>query len=175
MSYSTCLHAVVTSYFVNSMNQDFRALIEPNLQQIVTCVLQFATTPINPASTETFEKNLASATREMSRRIVGATYNQIETAAVEEAPKFIDYEATDYRRLNQATPNRHVSTLFGTITLWRHGYRPRDRDSSEAMIFPLEQTLGLMEGTTPALAERVGFYLAEAGATQSRVLEIPAR
>jgi hypothetical protein len=83
----------------------------------------------------------------------------------------VDYEATDYRRLGQATPNRHVASLFGTITLWRHGYRPSDRDSSEATIFPLEQTLGLMEGVTPALVERVGYYLAEAGSSQNRVLE----
>jgi hypothetical protein len=171
MSYSTCLHAVLASHVMGTMNQDFRALVESDLQQILACVLQFATAPITPASTAAFEQNLASATREMNRHLVSATYNQIEIAAAEQAPKFVDYEATNYRRLRQATPNRHVATLFGTITLWRHGYRPSDRDSAEATIFPLEQTLGLMEGATPALTERVGYYLAEAGATQSRVLD----
>lgn len=171
MSYSIYLHTVLTSQVIYSVSQDFRAQVEPDLQQILACIVQFATAPITPASTATFEKDLAAATREMSRHIVEATYNQIEAAASEQAPKFVDYEATDYRRIGQATPNRHVATLFGTVTLWRHGYRPSDRDSAEATIFPMEQSLGLMEGATPALAERVGFYLAEAGATQSRVLE----
>ncbi len=167
MSYSTCLHAVLASQVLNAINQDLRALLENDLQNILACVLQFATAPITPASTKALEQNLASTTREMNRHLVGT----LETAAAEQAPKFVDYESTNYRRLRQATPNRHVATLFGTITLWRHGYRPSDRDSAEATIFPLEQSLGLMEGATPALTERVGYYLAEAGATQSRVLE----
>jgi hypothetical protein len=153
------------------MNQDYRKLIEPDLQNIFGSVVQFMTQPITPASMASFEKNLESASRAMNCRVVEATLNQVETVSAEQASQFVDFEATEYRRIGQATPNRFVATLFGTITLWRYGYRPRDRDCAEATIFPLEQTLGLMEGATPALTERVGLYLAEAGATQQRVLE----
>lgn len=171
MSYSMCLTAVLTSFFVDAARQDLRELVEQDWQRILAAVLRFLGEPITPARMAEFEKSLQTAGREMNRRIVEAVCNQRESAAAEQAPKFVDYEATDYRRLNRATPNRHVATLFGTITLRRHGYRPSDRDSSEATIFPLEQTLGLMEGVTPALVERVGFYLAEAGSSQNRVLQ----
>ena len=171
MPYSMCLTAVLSNFFVGSVNQDVRKVAEQNLQEMVAAVLRFLCEPITPASMAAFEKGLESTAAEMNRRIVETVCNQLETAAAEQAPKFVDYEAADYRRLGQATPNRHVATLFGTITLWRHGYRPSDRDSSEATIFPLEQTLGLMEGATPALVERVGYYLAEAGSSQNRVLQ----
>ena len=169
--YSNCLQAILASCFVDSMSREYRTLIEPDIQNILGCVLQFASQPITPASTAAFEKNLEAAGREMNRRIEEKALNQIETASAEQAPKHVDHEDTDFRRLGRATPNRFVATLFGTITLWRYGYRPSDRDSAEATIFPLEQILGLMEGATPALTERVGLYLAEAGATQQRVLD----
>jgi hypothetical protein len=171
MSYSMCLTAVLTSFFVDAARQDLRELVEQDLQQVLAVVLRFLGGPITPASMAAFEKDLQTAGKEMNRRIVEAICNQREPVAAEQAPKFVDYEATDYRRIGRATPNRHVATLFGSITLWRHGYRPSDRDSSEATIFPLEQALGLMEGATPALVERVGFYLAEAGSSQNRVLQ----
>jgi len=171
MRYSMYLTAVLANCFGDSVNQDVRKVAEQEVREMVAVVLRFVCAPITPASMAALEQGLQSTAAEMNRQIVEMVCNQLETAAAEQAPKFVDYEATDYRRLHQATPNRHVATLFGTITLWRHGYRPSDRDSSEATIFPLEQTLGLMEGVTPALVERVGVYLAEAGSSQNRVLE----
>ena len=171
MSYSMCLTALATSFIVGAAEKDLRELVEQDLQTILAGVLRFLSGPITPATTATFEKELKSVSNEMNRRIVETVFNQLESAAAEQTPKFMDYEATDYRRIGQVTPNRHVATLFGTITLWRHGYRPSDRDSSEATIFPLEQTLGLMEGATPALVDRVGVYLAEGGSSQNRVLQ----
>ena len=54
------------------------------------------------------------------------------------------------------TPNRYLSTLFGTMTLWRYWYRP---EAGGTGIFPLEIQLGLECGlATPALAERVAQY-----------------
>ena len=80
------------------------------------------------------------------------------------------FEGSGYRRLNHKTPNRHVATLFGKITLWRFGYRDWQRDGGEPMLFPLERQLGLVGGASPALASAAGRYLAEAGATQGVVL-----
>ena len=50
-----------------------------------------------------------------------------------------------------------MATLFGKITLWRHGYRYVERDGGEPTIFPLEVQLGLVEGATPALASAAGW------------------
>lgn len=97
------------------------------------------------------------------------TYNQVEPT--QGTPPRVIYESGEYARLAQPTPNRHVSTLFGTITLWRHGYRYVDRTVSEPLIFPLEMRLGLIEGATPALAELTARAMAEAGVTQQAVLD----
>jgi hypothetical protein len=77
----------------------------------------------------------------------------------------VRFEGTEYRRLRTKTRQR-VDTLFGPIALWRHLYRPADRQSPEPALVPLARTLGLVANTTPALAEVTGRYLAEAGATQ---------
>jgi hypothetical protein len=86
-------------------------------------------------------------------------------------PHYLQYEAGQYRRLNRKTPNREVATLFGKMTLRRHGYRYVERDVAEPTIFPLEMQLGLVAGATPALADRAARALAETGATQQTVLE----
>ena len=101
--------------------------------------------------------------------MVEETYNQVEP--VQGVAARVVYESGEYARLNQPTPNRHVATLFGTIKLQRHGYRYVDRSVSEALIFPLEMCLGLVEGATPALAELTARAMAEAGATQQAVLD----
>jgi hypothetical protein len=75
------------------------------------------------------------------------------------------------RRLNEKTRNAHVATLFGTVELWRWPYRYWHRGVPEACLFPLEIELGLVHGTTPALVEAVGRYMAQAGATQQAVLD----
>lgn len=86
-------------------------------------------------------------------------------------PHDVEYQAGGYRRLNQKTRNTHVATLFGTIELWRYPYRYWHRDAADGCIFPLEIELGLIHSATPALAEAVGRYMAQAGATQQAVLD----
>lgn len=118
-----------------------------------------------------FERELEKLLREAGRQVAEFAYNQIEPGQSEQLPHYLDYEAGQYRRLNRKTPNREVATLFGKITLWRHGYRYVERDSAEPAIFPLEMQLGLAEGATPALADQAARALAETGATQQTVLE----
>jgi hypothetical protein len=117
-----------------------------------------------------FERELAGVSRELARAATEFAYNQLEPADPEELPHHVRHEAGQYRRLNRKTPNREVATLFGKITLWRHGYRYVQRDVREPAIFPLEIQLGLVAGATPALASVAGKALAEAGCTQEVAL-----
>lgn len=117
-----------------------------------------------------FERELAGVVREIGRAAAELAYNQIEPEEPQVLPDYLHYEAGQYRRLNRKTPNRHVATPFGKITLWRHGYRYIERDTAEPTIFPLEIQLGLVEGATPALAGIAAKMLAEAGATQEVAL-----
>jgi hypothetical protein len=117
-----------------------------------------------------FERELADELRQMGRQIVEDVYNQAEPAEPESLPHYVQFEAGQYRRLNRKTPNREVATLFGKITLWRHGYRYVERDLDEPTIFPLEIQLGLVGGATPGLASAAARALAETGATQDTVL-----
>jgi hypothetical protein len=95
--------------------------------------------------------------------------NRAEPEAPDALPKHVWFEGGLYRRLNQKTRNQHVATRFGKVTLWRFPYR--DDQTGDRCVFPLEMQLGLVEGATPALADRVARYMAETGATQRRVLE----
>jgi hypothetical protein len=124
----------------------------------------------NPAAALAFERKLDDETRQFGRQVVEHVYNHLEPAEPESLPHYVRHEAGEYRRLNRKTPNREVATLFGKITLWRHGYRYVQRDTSEPTIFPLEIQLGLVEGATPALASSATAALAETGATQDTAL-----
>ena len=133
-------------------------------------LLEFLAAGPSPSSVFDFETRIADSVRELGRRVVERVYNRLEGEA-ETLPAKIRVDGEDYRRLNEKTPHRHVATLLGTIALWRHGYRPSHRESAEATVFPLEESLGLVGGATPALAEAAGRYLAEGGATQRTALD----
>lgn len=123
-----------------------------------------------PPAALAFERELANDMRELGLQLAECVYNQIEPTESEASPHYVQHEAGEYRRLNHETPNREVATLFGKITLWRHGYRYVERDTGEATIFPLELQLGLVGGATPALASSAAKALAETGATQDTTL-----
>lgn len=171
MPYSTVVRAVLASVIAKQLDQEIRARIERSVTDMVSAALRFASKPVTPVSTAAFEQEVSGQVRELGRQVLEATYNQIEPDASADMPPLLHWEATTYRPVGQKTPNRNVASLFGTLTLWRHGYRSRQRDDGEAVIFPLEMTLGLREGTTPALADRFGVLFAETGATQQRVLQ----
>ena len=129
---------------------------------------QFATSQVTPSATFAFEQDLDKELCEFGRRIVQSTFNRLEPAT-NELPKHLRFEDTDFTRLNKKTPQNSWS-LFGQIRLLRAGYRATDKDIAEPTIFPLAICLGLVHGATPALAERVGRMMAEAGANQLHVL-----
>ena len=133
-------------------------------------VFEFLAAGPSPESAFDFETRIAAAARELGRRVVEHVYNRLEGEAAT-LPAKIRVDGEDYRRLGEKTPNRHVATLLGTIALWRHGYRPSHRESAESTVFPLEESLGLVGGATPALAEAAGRYLAEGGSSQRTALD----
>ena len=133
-------------------------------------VFEFVASGPLPSSTFDFETRIAEVTRELGRQVVEHVYNRLEGDAATVPPK-IRVDGEDYRRLNDKTPRRSVATLMGTIALWRYSYRPSHRDSGESTIFPLERSLGIVEGATPALAEAAGRYLAEGGSSQQTTLD----
>ena len=137
---------------------------------VVRTLMAFVCEDVTPEAAFDFETRLAESFREIARQLVEVAFNLLEPEAAEAMPHDVVRDHEGYRRLDDKTPNRHVGTLFGTVTLWRYGYRPWDRYSESGVLFPLEMQLGLLEGATPALAERVGWYMAEAGATQRTVL-----
>lgn len=140
----------------------------PAVRAVADLVERFRAQPVSPAATRQFEADLQGAVRELGRRAAQWAYNHLEPAAVADLPHHVRYEAGDYTRLSRKTPQQ-AWTLFGPVRLWRAGYRPTAKDG-DATLFPLALALGLVGGASPALAERAAQLLAEAGATQRRVL-----
>jgi hypothetical protein len=134
-------------------------------------LLKFFLAEVTPQNTFNFERELAEELRKIGQQTVEGVFNALEGDQPEQLPHDVQYKGGGYRRLKDKTANRHLATLFGTITLHRHPYRYWQRDAGEPCIFPLEIQLGLRHGVTPALAEAVARYMAQAGATQQAVLE----
>jgi hypothetical protein len=139
--------------------------IEPKLVSLIAGFLQHGLTPVRFLE---FELALLGCVREFGKRLLDATLNRLEPDDPQDQLGDLWFECSGYRLRREKTRNRYVATLFGTITLWRRGYRSNDR--TDRTIFPLEMMLGLIHGVTPALADRLGKQLAEAGASQGRVL-----
>jgi hypothetical protein len=179
MSYSTYLSITLATLLLTPTASETHETAEATpplddvLQEAISRLRQLVNglrrAPVTPAVTVQFEKDLQQATRELARLVTQWTYNHLEPAASAAAPAEVHCEGHAYRRLRRQTPQT-VGTLFGTITLWRRGYRV-EAGLSEPVLFPLCQVLGVVHGTTPALAERIAFNQAEAGATQRRTLE----
>ena len=155
---------------LTEVDDEVRRTLEPLLRQIVKTVITFLHNEVSPTSSLQFEEGLKQILRDVGRIVAEWTYNHVEPDDPRSLPHDVHCEASGYRRLNRKTPNRHVATLFGKITLWRFGYRDWQRDGGEPALFLLERQLGLVGGASPALASAAGRYLAEAGATQGAVL-----
>ena len=172
MSYATRLLLILTSASIEKeICQQIESLWKGQREALQQIVLKFVLTEISPAAMFDFETQLAEQVREFTRQLVQGVLNRLETDDPQRIPHDVQHQAGGYRRLNEKTRNAHVATRFGTIELWRWPYRYWHRDVPEACIFPLEIELGLIHGTTPALAEAVGRYMAQAGATQQAVLD----
>jgi hypothetical protein len=138
--------------------------------QLVRTVRTFIDNPITATAFFAFELALLGLTREMGRLLVESVVNALEPANPARLPRDVWCDCSVYRRNSRKTRNAFVATLFGTITLWRRGYR--GWQTSDGTLFPLEMLLGLNRGVSPALVDWLGRKMAEAGASQQRVLEL---
>jgi hypothetical protein len=152
---------------------------QPSLEHEVAAIMQrlaeaakrlthdFLSQALDPERARDFEHQVAEQLREAGRQLLQVVYPHAEPA-VESLPKHLYFEASLYTRLNEKTP-QNAWTWFGQIRLERVGYRPSDK-SGDATIFPLAMALGLIEGATPALAERAAGLMGDTGMTQQAVL-----
>ena len=148
----------------NLVNQSLD-LIRPRL---IACVGELLGLPIGPKTLFQFETTLLILLRELGRLIMQATLQSLEPAPAM-LPADIYLQCGGYRRRSKQTANRHIATRFGTITLWRIGYRSWQR--GEETVFPLELMLGLVHGTTPAMLDLIGRTTAAAGMSQQATLD----
>jgi hypothetical protein len=145
-----------------------RDTLEPIVERLCRLLEEFASKPVSPQATFELEKQIQVELRDLGRAGVEWAYNHIEPSRSEDLPAHIEHDGDSYRRLKHRTPQT-VATTFGKVRLRRAGYR--STNPGEPMVFPLAMHLGIVAGATPALAERVAYYQAEAGATQRRTLQ----
>jgi hypothetical protein len=152
------------------VSPDLTEVSAPALQRLRDLAEDFRRQPVSPTRTHRFEQQLQETLRELGRGIVQHTYNHLEPLAdIQALAKHVHFAAGLYTRLNAKTP-QHAWTLFGQIRLWRVGYRPTDQ-SGEPTIFPLALSLGLVQGASPALAERAAYFLGATGMSQGQTLQ----
>ena len=177
MNYSTCIVGILTplvlsesgevSSQADTLEEAVGTVWETVGQSVHQLGQDFVSQPVDPERTFELEHQLQDLLREAGRRIVQAVYNRVEPA-VTTLPKHVHFEASQYTRLNRKTP-QNVWTLFGQIRLHRVGYRPTDK-TGDPTIFPVALALGLIQGASPALAERATGLMSDGGMTQQSVL-----
>jgi hypothetical protein len=161
------IHSTPTKVLLATTLQPLVGQLSGSLAHGVRLIEQFRQDEPTPQKMGEFEQELRELLREVGRRIMAWVLNRLEPEASDEAPSLLRLEGRLYRRRRKH--RRSVSTLFGTVDVWRRLYEPRER-GGHAM-HPLELRLGIEAGlATPALAERVGRLAADH--PQRQVLEI---
>jgi hypothetical protein len=168
MCHCTVSRLMVASLMVEIF-EELESIVERQASLLKQRTWAFVSGEATPDAAYRLEEDLEGICREMNRLLTEFAYNKMEPDAPDSLPKHIWFEGGFYRRLNHKTRNQHVATRFGKVTLWRFPYR--DDHTGDGCVFPVEAQLGLVEGATPALADRAARYMAEAGATQRLVLE----
>jgi hypothetical protein len=135
---------------------------------LVQAVVVFISKPITATALFLFELSLLKLLREFGRMLLEQVLNGLEPSSPDLLPHELVWNNIVYRRRNEKTRNQFLATRFGVITLMRRIYH--DVTGVEQSICPLEIFLGLKESVSPALVDWLGQRMAEAGASQSRVL-----
>ena len=138
--------------------------------KLVAAIAQFVGAPLTPSGFHAFERLLWILIRDLGRILLQTVIQALEPEEGSQLPKDLVFEAGCFRRRGDRTRNANVATRFGTIVLWRRGYRSWQR--GEETIFPLELLLGLTESVTPALLDLMGKTLAAAGMSQQATLAV---
>lgn len=136
---------------------------------IARLVRRYRRQEVTPQRIFDFEHRLNELLREVGRRIVQWTLNQLEPP--EKVPLGLWHQRDWYRR-KRKSPMRHLSCLFGTIRVHRYLFEPAEiRDRS---LFPLQWRLGVVANSaTPALADIVARLASDL--TQRQLLDYLAQ
>ena len=121
---------------------------------ILCSVRRFQAGEVTPKATFHLETDIERHLRELGRVIMEWTLNHLEPADPGLLPPQLHWRGEYYSRRTPRSPLRRLACLFGPIRLSRYVYRPLE--AAEHCLFPLELALGLVDGTTPALADHVG-------------------
>ena len=140
-----------------------------NVAEVLGNVLAgFAIGEITPQSEQRMELSLESCLRSLGREMVERVVSALEPEDVEEMPGVVVHRGRNHRRLPEKQPRERIVTRFGVISLTSARYR---RGRAGKVISPLEISLGIVEGFTPAAADFVGRQMALPGASQQRVVD----
>jgi hypothetical protein len=168
MTYSTHLLLTLSILPAASLRETLQNILGRHLELIEADLSAFLAQECSPTHAFDLERRLADRLRELGRDVLESLYNRLEGDDPHKLPSHLRVEGEDYRLVRDKT--RHaVDTLFGPIALKRHLYRPVARDAAEKSFAPVERVLGVVEGTTPALAEAAARLAAQAGASQRQV------
>ena len=126
---------------------DLKTLHKPLMESLQILVAKFLQSVVTPVATHRFEQDIED---------------------VKAMPGSVKYRDNSYRRMRDKTKHSQILTLFGIIRLIRATYR---RGSAGKVIAPLEKSLGIECGASPAALELVGKQMAIAGASQQRTKE----
>ena len=168
MNNSTHLLLALATLPVAATRDAVQKILGRQFELLLADLLAFQTQACSPTAPLDLEHRLAEQLRDVGRERLEWLYNRLEGDDPRALSSPLRVEGEDYRIVRKKTPHA-VDTLFGPIRLRRHLDRPVSRDSAEGSIVPLERSLGVGAGTSPALAEAAARYAAEAGATQRQV------
>lgn len=169
--FDTVVH-YFASLLVAGMIVEQRKIVDRHNERIQQILFEFRIGPISPYTTYQLERDLQEATRELARELLEFALNSIEADGVSQPPVEITFNGTKHTRTSSPIKEQEVATLFGQITLSSFAYRSNE---DRTFVYPIVAMLGLENGCTPGLVERIGFYMGEAGGTQQRTLKILLR
>ena len=150
------------------IEEDLKSLHQPLMESLQMLVATFLQSAVTPLETYRFEQEIEKSVREFARSVLEWSYGALETEDIQDMPGAIKYRDHSYRRMQNKTNHSQILTLFGTIYLIRATYR---RGRAGKVIAPLEKSLGIESGASPAALELVGKQMAIAGASQQRAKE----
>lgn len=160
---------VVNATPKSQVEEIVRGITSPLRAVLIEMVSSFAGGP-TPGNALKLEQALFSALLDTGRELIEQLFNSLEKSPAKQ-PATVRHGEQNYRRIEGETV-REVVTRFGKIRLSRSRYRQGRRGK---LIFPLELTLGLQQGFTPAAASLVGQQFAATGSTQAHCIEFIQR
>ncbi|QDV40653.1 hypothetical protein Enr13x_36700 [Stieleria neptunia] len=141
-------------------------IVDEFRENAISLVASFAADQSTPEQTHNVENQLHQQLLEVGRRLIEWLFSQLEPA-IDEMPGTVSFREQSHRRLPDKALRSDIVTRFGKVSLLRARYR---RGRAGRVIFPIEISLGIEDGFTPAAADRAGKQFAACGSSQERTL-----